>query len=85
MKERKLWLPFIPGDNITDHKDTVVCEEHWPVDYPNVIYYMKERPRDSIFLCKDCQVRNKMMVLPVDEVYRLHLSNFLPIKHCQVH
>ena len=30
--ERKLWLFVISRDNILDHKDTVVCEEHWPAD-----------------------------------------------------
>ena len=42
------------SDNITDHKDTVVCEEHCPADYLKVIYYGKERPRDSDFSCKAC-------------------------------
>lgn len=41
-----------------DHKDTELCEEHWLAYYPKVIYYGKERPRDSFFLlCKDHQVR----------------------------
>ena len=50
---QKIWkkenFGYMPG-----HKDTVVCEEHWPADYPKVIYYGKERPRDSplpFFLC----------------------------------
>ena len=43
LKEKNLCLPFTPGDNITDHKDTVVCEEHWPADYPKLIDYGKER------------------------------------------
>ena len=29
LKERKPWLSVIPRDNIPDHKDTVVCKEHW--------------------------------------------------------
>ena len=34
---------FIPRDNIPDHKNVVVYEQHWPADYPKVIYYGKER------------------------------------------
>ena len=32
---------------------TIVCEEHWPADYPKVVYYGKEHSRDppSVFLC----------------------------------
>ena len=39
----------MPTDNITDHNDTVVCEEHWPGDCSKVIYYEKQRSRDSVF------------------------------------
>ena len=42
LRERKLWLSVIPRDNKPDYKDTVVCKEHWPADYPKVIYYGKE-------------------------------------------
>ena len=56
-----------------DHKGVVVYEEHWAADHRKVIYYGKERPRDSFltkrfFLCKDCQVTNIVTVLSVDEV-----------------
>ena len=53
LKERKLWLSVIPRDDIADHRDLVVCEKHQPANYPKVIYYGKERPRDppSVFLC----------------------------------
>ena len=46
----------------------MVGEEQWPADYPKIICYGKERPRDLAFLCHDRQVRNLMMVLPTDEV-----------------
>ena len=53
MKEIKLWLSFIPRDNMPEYKDTAVSEDHWPTDYPKVIYYGKKRLRDpsSDFLC----------------------------------
>ena len=46
LKEKKLWLSVILRDNIPDHKDNEVCQEHWPANYPKVIYYGKERPRE---------------------------------------
>ena len=69
---------FIPRDNIPDHKNVVVYEQHWPADYPKVIYYGKERPRDvfsttRVCLCKDCHVKNIMIVLSIDEILRLDL------------
>ena len=46
-KKKKALLVFlIPRDNIPDHKNAVVYEEHWPADYPKLIYYGKEQPRD---------------------------------------
>ena len=56
-----------------DHKGAVVYEKHWAADHPKVIYYGKQRPRDSFLtkkfcVCKDCLVRNIMTVLSVDEV-----------------
>ena len=47
-QRRKKALPvfLIPRDNIPDHKNAVVYEEHWPADYPKLIYYGKEQPRD---------------------------------------
>ena len=56
----------------------MVYEQHWPADYPKVIYYGKERPRDvfstnRVCLCKDCHVKNIMIVLSIDEVWRLNL------------
>ena len=64
---------FIPRDNIPDHKNVMVYEQHWPADYPKVIYYGKERPRDffstnRVSLCKDCHAKNIMIVLSIDEV-----------------
>ena len=50
-------------------KDTVVCEKHWPANYLKVIYYGKERPKDSdsVFpLCKDRHVITMMLL--IDEV-----------------
>ena len=45
-KKKKALLVFlIPRDNIPDHKNAVVYEEHWPADYPKLIYYGKEQPR----------------------------------------
>ena len=69
---------FIPRDNIPDHKNVMVYEQHWPADYPKVIYYGKERPRDffstnRVSLCKDCHAKNIMIVLSIDEVWRLNL------------
>ena len=56
----------------------MVYEQHWPADYPKVIYYGKERPRDffstnRVSLCKDCHAKNIMIVLSIDEVWRLNL------------
>ena len=72
-RKKALLVFFIPSDNIPDHKNAVVYEERWPADYPKVIYYGKEQPRDSsstnrVCLCKDCHVRNIMIVLSIDEV-----------------
>ena len=69
---------LIPRGNIPDHKNVVVYEQHWPADYPKVIYYGKERPRDvfstnRVCLCKDCHVKNIMIVLSIDEILRLDL------------
>lgn len=33
-KKKKLWLSNTQRDNIQDHKDTVICEEHWPEGHP---------------------------------------------------
>ena len=38
LKEREVWLSVIPRDNIRDHKATMICEKHWPADYPNIMY-----------------------------------------------
>ena len=52
-KERKLWLSVFLRNNIPDHKDTTVFEEHWPVNYQKVAYYGKEQRKAplSVFLC----------------------------------
>ena len=65
---------LIPRGNIPDHKNVVVYEQHWPADYPKVIYYKKERSR--VCLCKDCHVKNIMIVLSIDEILRLNLRQF---------
>lgn len=50
-QQKKLWLSIIPRDNIPNHKDTVICERHWPEGYAKIKFYGKERPRDppSVF------------------------------------
>ena len=50
-KER--WKKAIPRDNIPDHKDTVICHNHWPKDARMVKVRGKLRPFDppSIFTC----------------------------------
>ena len=52
-EERERWLAVIPRDNIPDKKHTVVCERHWPLGYPTVRDYGKERPLNppSVFTC----------------------------------
>ena len=53
-EERERWLAVIPRrDNIPDKKHTVVCERHWPLGYPTVRDYGKERPHNppSVFTC----------------------------------
>lgn len=49
--EKRLWLSAIPRDNIPDHKDTVVCENHWPTGYETVVVFSKIRPKNppSVF------------------------------------
>ena len=51
-KKEKRWLAVIPRDNIPDKKDIIVCERHWPLGYPTLRDYGKERPLDppSVFL-----------------------------------
>ena len=79
--QRKRWLTIIPRDNIPDTKNTVVCEKHWPENYPTKLDYGKERPRDphSVFTwVKPSQVptlppRKRSTVKAFAEV-----RNFLP-------
>lgn len=51
--EREKWLSAIPRDNIPDTKNTVICEQHWPENYPKVCHHGKLRPLNppSIFNC----------------------------------
>ena len=51
--EKQRWLTIIPRDNIPVSSHTVVCERHWPPEYPKVLDYGKEMPRDppSVFTC----------------------------------
>ena len=53
-----------------DHKDTVVCEEYWPADYPKIIMEKNDQkiPPSVFSLCKDRNARNITMALSVDEV-----------------
>ena len=53
LEERKRWFTLVLRDNIPDIKNTVVCEKHWPENYPSKLYYGKETPRDppSVFTC----------------------------------
>ena len=45
-RKKALLVFLIPRDNMPVHKNAVVYEEHWPADYPKLIYYGKEQPRD---------------------------------------
>ena len=51
--DKQRWLTIIPRDNIPLSSHTVVCERHWPPEYPTILDYEKERPRDppSVFTC----------------------------------
>ena len=51
-EERERWLAVIPRDNKPDKNDIVVCERHWPLGYPTLHVYGKERPLNppSVFL-----------------------------------
>ena len=42
-----------PFPQIPDSKDTVVCERHWPKNYPTIVLRGKPRPADplSAFSC----------------------------------
>ena len=52
-KERKKWTDAIPRDNIPESHDTVICERHWPSNYPTFKHYGKLRPTNppSVFSC----------------------------------
>ena len=52
-EERQIWLNNIPRDNIPDHKDTVVCNRHFPPNFETIVIHGRERPRypPSIFSC----------------------------------
>ena len=39
--EKKRWITLIPRDDISDSKDAIICERHWPKDYPTIIDYGK--------------------------------------------
>ena len=51
--DREQWIQIIPRDNIRLSNDTVVCERHWPPDYPTKNDYGKKRPihPPSVFKC----------------------------------
>ena len=42
--ERSRWIKAIPRDNIPDHKNTSICEDHWPSGYETISRYGKLRP-----------------------------------------
>ena len=50
-EERQRWIKAIPRDNIPDREDTVVCANHFPVNFEVVKVKGKERPNNppSIF------------------------------------
>ena len=50
-EERQRWIKAIPRDNIPDREDTVVCANHFPVNFEVVKVKGKERPKNppSIF------------------------------------
>ena len=51
LEERKSQITIISKDNISDPKDIVVCEKHWPNDYPTITDFCKLCPRNphSVF------------------------------------
>ena len=51
--ERSRWIQAIPRDNILNSFNTVVCENHWPSGYENVLSYGRHRPKSPpcVFLC----------------------------------
>ena len=51
--ERNRWLAALPRNNISDSKDTVVCERHWPQNYAQIIVHEQSRPSTppSAFSC----------------------------------
>ena len=53
IEEKERWRKIIPRDNLPDNKNTVVCERHWPQNYPTILDYGKLRPKDppSVFEC----------------------------------
>lgn len=46
MEEKEKWLRSIPRKRkgFTVKKNTVVCENHWPIGYERYTYYGKDRP-----------------------------------------
>lgn len=52
-EERARWVASIPRSNVPDGPDTVVCERHWPKDYPTTKVHGKDRPSEppSVFNC----------------------------------
>ena len=45
IEEKERWRKIIPRDNLPDNKNTVVCERHWPQNYPTILDYGKLRPK----------------------------------------
>ena len=52
-EDRRKWLSAIPRSNIPYSKYTVVCSEHWPINFKKINFHGKERPSSppSIFNC----------------------------------
>ena len=44
---RQRWRRAIPRKDIPTHKDTVICEKHWPANFEKVSVHGKWRPRDD--------------------------------------
>jgi hypothetical protein len=45
--ERSRWLKAIPRDDIPNHKNTSICEEHWPSGYETITRHGQLRPRHA--------------------------------------
>ena len=43
-EERSRWIKSIPRDDIPSHKNTSICEEHWPSGYETISRHGQLRP-----------------------------------------